>query len=156
LPHTYEEVWIDPACLDLEREFRRQRAVWRAWRARLPANCRKFVPAPEPAKPLAFSRLTLEGQLEVLARNPEETWRLCAQWNPLLRKWKPLAAAGALEIADWPETADRELGGAAYAERFLAALRTGAEVEPGASERAQADFLRQRLGAPFLIPLLMS
>jgi glycosyltransferase involved in cell wall biosynthesis len=156
LPHTYEEVWIDPACLDLEVELRRQRAVWRAWRARLPANCRPLVAEPEPASPLAFSRLTLEGQLEVLARDPAETWRLCAKWNPLLRKWKPLAATGALEIADWPEAADRELGGAAYAERFLAALRAGTEVESGAPERAQADFLRQRLDAPFLIPLLMS
>lgn len=155
LPHTYDEVWIDADCLDLGRERERQRKVWGAWRSLLPESCQSLATCPKLGTPLPFSRLTVEGQLEVLARDPEETWGRCAQWNPLLREWRPLAAAGALQIAEWPAEADLELGGEAYARRFLEALKVDSRVEAGATKRAQDDFIRQRLGAEFLIPLLM-
>ena len=45
--------------------------------------------------------------------------------------------------------------GEAYARRFLEALKVDSRVEAGAAERAQDDFIRQRLGAEFLFPLLM-
>lgn len=155
LPHTYDEIWIDAACLHVGRERERQREAWWAWRSRLPKSCQPLAAQMESGMPLPFSRLTLEGQLEVLARDPAETWSRCAQWNPLLREWRPLAAAGTLQIAEWPEIADRELGGEAYARRFLEALRLESKADIGAPTRAQDDFIRQRLGAPFLIPLLM-
>lgn len=155
LPHTYDEVWIDADCLDLPREHERQRKVWGAWRSLLPETCLTLAKRQKLGTPLPFSRLTLEGQLEVLARDSEETWGRCARWNPLLREWRPLAAAGALQIAEWPEDADRELGGEACARRFLDALKVDSRVEADAAKRAQNDFIRQRLGAGFLIPLLM-
>ena len=39
--------------------------------------------------PVAFSRLTLTAQLEVLARPVEHSWERCAQINPFLKTWRP-------------------------------------------------------------------
>jgi glycosyltransferase involved in cell wall biosynthesis len=163
LPHTYPEVWIDAQCFDIRREQKRQRTLWNRWRAALPSACRGLIESPPFAsadvqeRPLAFSRLTLDAQIEILSRPAEETWKLCRRWNPMLCRWKPLAAAGRLESAAWPATADRELGAEAWAARFLHAI-DGVGQNPlsaNASTSTQRAFIEQRLGADFLFPLLM-
>lgn len=163
LPHTYAEVWIDPQCIDLRCERERQAELWRQWRFRLPASCRGLVDRPLPGagpgadQPVAFSRLTLAAQIEILSQSPEETWALCRRWNPLLGRWKPLAAAGALEQAAWPDAADRELGVEAYAGRFFDALECarGESLPSNVPNLVQRTFIEQRLGREFLFPLLM-
>ncbi|HEY8903932.1 MAG TPA: hypothetical protein VIM48_09495, partial [Chthoniobacterales bacterium] len=163
LPHTYPEVWIDTQCFDIRRERARQRALWSRWRAGLPASCRSLAEPPLLAaaaaldRPVAFSRLTLDAQMEILFQPAEETWRLCRRWNPLLCRWKPMAATGCLESAAWPAEAGRELSVEAWAARFLHTLDRTNDVSlaSGASTRVQRTFTEQRLGSDFLFPLLM-
>jgi glycosyltransferase involved in cell wall biosynthesis len=163
LPHTYPEVWVDTQCFDIRHERARQRALWSRWRAGLPASCRGLAEPPLLAtadaqdQPVAFSRLTLDAQMEILSQPAEETWKLCRRWNPLLCRWKPMAATGSLEAAAWPAAADRELGVEAWAARFFHALdhARAMSLSSGASTRVQRTFIEQRLGPHSLFPLLM-
>lgn len=163
-PQAYAEVLVDPGLFDWDAERRRQKERFGRWRDALPPACREWAGKPElvfgagrPA-PAAFSRLTLAAQLEVLARPPEESWRLCAPLNPFLEPWREAASRGLLKPAAWPEEAARWLGGEAYARRFAGIARSpgGAAVPQGGALAAQADFLRERLAAPNLFPLLWS
>jgi len=162
LPHTYAEVWIDPRCIDMRRERERQIVLWRRWKSSLPSSCRRLAEPPPVAAPrieagpIAFSRLTLAAQMEVLSLPAEETWNLCRRWNPLLRKWKPQAERASLQVAAWPAAADNELGIEAAAARFLHALdHAPGRTPPTASDLTQRTFIEQRLGREFLFPLLM-
>jgi hypothetical protein len=103
-----------------------------------------------------FSRLTLTAQLEVLAQPVEQSWELCLPLNPFLKRWRDRAAAGALESSPWPRGAERWLGGRAYARRFLALVPPLLSRSPraGASQAAQAEFLRLKLRAQNVYPLL--
>jgi hypothetical protein len=103
-----------------------------------------------------FSRLTLTAQLEVLAQPIEHSWARCAALNPFLKAWRDRAAAGRLETSPWPRTAERWLGGRAYARRFLELVPPILARVPrsGASQAAQTEFLRKKLRAENLYPLL--
>lgn len=163
LPWLYDEVWIDPALLDLAAERRRQLAAWREWKAEIPSSLRAMAgrPAvlevPENA-PLPFSRLTLAGQLEVLARPAAEAWELCAPWNPDLARWKKQIASCQLRVSPWPRRADGLIGGRAYARRFWEAIGNEARAEVPAADchATQRDFIRERLGTDTLYPILFS
>jgi hypothetical protein len=106
--------------------------------------------------PVPFSRLTLTAQLEVLARPVEDSWQRCAPLNPFLSRWRARAAVGRLETSPWPRAAARWLGGRAYARRFLdlVPLLLSQAPRAGASQAAQADFLRRKLRGENLYPLL--
>ncbi len=163
-PHSYDEVFIDPRLFDWPAERGRQAAGFRRWRNGLPRAVRGLAapPAllahPRPA-PVAFSRLTLAAQLEVLAHPASDSWAACLPWNPQLARWRRLAAAGALRPTRWPRRAQQVLGGDAYARRLRAALAAAAlPPDPGAvpvpSAAVQADFIRRRLAPEHLHPLL--
>ncbi len=155
-PLLYSEVRISVTCFDLRAEQRRQETLFQAWRERLPAAYRacvgKSAPWPlqdGPKGPLiAFSRLTLTAQLEVLVRDPQETWRLCAPANPWLGRLRRALATGPIPATPWPLEAAARLAGPAYGRRFWricrAALRAPAP-RPGASLSVQGEFVRQRL-----------
>ena len=90
-PHLYEEILIAPNLLDLKRERGRQQRLWREWKAAMPSLCRRLARRPvllnlSPGEPLPFSRLTLTGQLEVLAIAPEQSWEACLPANPFLQR----------------------------------------------------------------------
>jgi hypothetical protein len=106
--------------------------------------------------PVPFSRLTLDAQLEVLARPVEESWAMCAPLNSFLPTWRKRAAAGQLQASPWPSSAARWLSGRAYARRFLELLPPlNAELpKQSAGKAAQAEFIRQKLRAENLYPLL--
>ena len=106
--------------------------------------------------PVPFSRLTLTAQLEVLAQPVEHSWERCAPLNPFLKTWRQRAAAGQLKISLWPRSAARWLGGRAYARRFLDLVPPLLSRPPraGASQAAQSEFLRRKLRAENLYPLL--
>ena len=112
--------------------------------------------AGEPSCPVPFSRLTLTAQLEVLAQPVEQSWERCATLNPFLMTWRERAMAGRLETSPWPRSAARWLGGRAYAQRFLALVPPLFSTAPcaGASQAAQAEFLRKKLRVENLYPLL--
>lgn len=162
LPWLYDEVWIDPAVLDEKKERIRQGAAWRAWLAAIPGPLQKYAARPEVLKqpeggPLPFSRLTLEGQLEVLAQPADDVLKQCARWNPDLSSWKSEVAQGEFAIAAWPDGADAFISGPAYAERFWKAAeaisRRSTAVECRAIHR---KFIRERLGTEHLYPILFN
>ena len=110
-PHLYEEIRIAPDLLDLKRERSRQQRLWREWKAAMPSLCRRLAKRPVllnlPAgEPVPFSRLTLTGQLEVLAIAPEQSWEACLPANPLLRDWRALGEAKGLEAMRLPKDGD--------------------------------------------------
>ncbi len=122
-PHLYKEILIAPTLLDLKSERARQQMLWRAWKSAMPSSCRRLAGRPllldlPSDQPVPFSRLTLTGQLEVLAIPSEQSWEACVRDNPLLRRWRALAQTGRLAPMQWPGDGEKNLGGPAYAARF--------------------------------------
>jgi glycosyltransferase involved in cell wall biosynthesis len=160
-PHLYDEILIAPDLLDLKSERTRQQRLWREWKAAMPSLCRRLAKRPvvltlPPGEPVPFSRLTLTAQLEVLAIAPEQSWNACLPANPFLRDWRALGEAKRLEAMRWPQHADEEVGGRAYASRFWDAVANIPQrpVRARAVERAQHDSIAQRLKTNFLYPIL--
>ena len=161
-PQRYWEIEVDPSLFDWGAERRRQREQFRAWKSLMPRTASKLAGQPallavgaQPG-PVPFSRLTLIAQLEVLAQPVGLSWERCAPLNPFLERWRKRAAAGRLGLSPWPASAARWLGGRAYAGRFLERVPSvwPRDVRPGASQAAQAEFLRLKLRAEYLYPLL--
>jgi hypothetical protein len=161
-PQYYDEIRIAPWLFDWQAEVTRQRRLYRDWRRRLPPGCRLMAGEPvlldagAMARPVAFSRLTMAAQIEVLAQPLEKSWRACAPLNPFLESWRRRAQVSALRCAAWPRAADRWLGGRAYARRFYEVARPTPRagqklVKP---EAVQNEFLRVKLGSDQLYPLL--
>jgi glycosyltransferase involved in cell wall biosynthesis len=160
-PQAYDDVWIERGLFDAGAETARQERRWQAWRAGLPRSCRAGASRPPwlgaGTGPMAFSRLTLTAQLEVLAPAPEASWARCAALNPSLQRWRSRAAAGALAISPWPRGAARWLGAEAYARRFSRLLDAVPEaVAADAPERIADEFFRAKLAGENQYPLLWS
>ena len=162
-PNLYKEIFIAPGLLELKAERTRQEKLWRAWKSQMPASCQRLAGRPllldwEHDKPVPFSRLTILGQLEVLAIAPEESWSACKNENPLLPPWRTLAQEGRLEAMEWPKSAQAVIGGRAYAANFWQAIAQLSEgpLAVHAVERAQRDSIAQRLGPRFLYPILFA
>lgn len=161
-PQSYREIRVDPALFDWSGEQQRQARWFAQWKSLMPAAAARLADKPavlaagkEPL-PVPFSRLTLTAQLEVLARPVERSWERCLPLNPFLKLWRKRAASGTLEATPWPRQAQQWLGGRAYARRFLSLIPrlSGRAPRPGAGQAAQAEFLRQKLRAEYLYPLL--
>ena len=115
-PHRYDEVWIDRSLIDVEAEMARRRALllgaragWGVFGSDATEVCFDRVDGA-----MAFSRLTLEGQLEVLRHPAEESRKRCGNWNGELlamRGWRcgqrPGLWAGG---GHWRNTLGRFLG----------------------------------------------
>jgi hypothetical protein len=163
-PQLYKSLLIPPDLFDARAEQARQRALFRAWKERLPGPCRAWARAPEflrrPADsaPVDFARLTLTAQLEVLRKPVEESWAACASLNPFLRLWRSKAEAGRLEITPWPEAARDRISGVAYGRQLFEFARkpTRETDQRRPAWRIQAEFMRARLSPDRLYPLLWS
>jgi hypothetical protein len=151
LPGLYDEILIPSGLFDAKAEFRRQEFLFRQWKKRLPASCRALAGTPwflsHPERPVPFSRLTLDAQLEVLAVPPHESWKACA--GPVLEQ---LSKGSRVE---WE--APSFLSPGSCAERFLenTAVFPKTRVSPAQAEKTQQLIIAERLGPPFLYPLLM-
>ena len=161
-PHTYREILIAPEAFDWPAERTRQRAIFSKWKATLPRSCRAWTERPPlldcaAPEPIAFSRLSLTAQLEVLSLPAENSWQRCARWNPLLRKWKSRAANGELKNTPWPATAETALGASACARRFakLAQAHLARSSAPEPAADAIKSFIRGKLRARQIFPLLL-
>ncbi len=155
-PHAYDEVWIDRDMIDIRAESTRQRTIWKTWRHSLPSSVRPFAGRPpilDADGPIAFSRLTLDAQLEVLDAPPERSWERCAPWNPALRKIH--GRPGSLELTPWPAQAGEMLDVAHYAGAFRQALSKAAGKPKDGAEAIQRAFIEQRLGRDFVFPILI-
>lgn len=161
-PQCYREIRVCPTLFDWHRERQRQARLFVEWKRLMPRAAAKLVEKPIlPAAsgkpcPVPFSRLTLIAQLEVLARPVEDSWERCAGLNPFLEVWRERTADGTLLTSHWPRSATRWLGGPAYARRFLGLVPPSIRKAPraGTSQVAQAEFLRRKLRAGNLYPLL--
>lgn len=162
-PQSYDEILIASELFDWNAERDRQQKGFTEWRSTMPAFARAGVSKPPMLAnhhpcPVAFSRLTLAAQLEVLARPAHQTWVACAPLNPFLETWRQRASAGKLRVTPWPRTAKSWLGGEAYARRFFAALKSKSlSRSPAFSPvKIQSDFIAAKLDARNLYPLLWS
>lgn len=160
-PQSYAEVRVASELFDWEAERARQRERFAVWRDLMPRTVQSLVGRPallaaaRPG-PVPFSRLTLTAQIEVLAHPGETSWAACAPLNPGLCTWQTRAAQGRLQVSPWPRSAMHWLGGAAYSRRFFELVQVRFAWEPSqtASSAVQNDFLRRKLRAENLYPLL--
>jgi hypothetical protein len=163
-PQSYREVIVDPTLFDWRAERKRQAQLFAEWKSLMPTAAARLVGQPAllaaGAKPcpVPFSRLTLTAQLEVLAQPTEQSWARCSALNPFLKRWQKRAVSAQMETSAWPRTAEQWLGGKAYAQRFLALVPPllSKPPHPDASKKAQAEFLRKKLRAENLYPILWS
>ncbi|MFZ4774415.1 MAG: glycosyltransferase [Terrimicrobiaceae bacterium] len=161
-PQSYDEILIAPELFDWAGEVRRQAELFRKWRFGLPRSCRALAGEPmlsaqqNTPRPVPFSRLTLTAQLEVLCHPVENSWNLCAPLNPFLPIWKKRAATQSLSVTPWPGNAEKWLGAPAYADKFwkFAGADSRGSSTLNDSRAAQKEFLRARLNAAALFPLL--
>jgi glycosyltransferase involved in cell wall biosynthesis len=161
-PQCYREVRVDPSLFDWRGERERQARLLAEWKRLMPRVAAKLAGKPavlaagEQPVPVPFSRLTLTAQLEVLAQPVDQSWERCATLNPFLLKWRERALAGRLEMCPWPRSASRWLGGRAYAKRFVDLVPPLLSRAPraGASQAAQSEFLRMKLRAENIYPIL--
>jgi glycosyltransferase involved in cell wall biosynthesis len=160
-PQSYDEILIAPGLFDWNAERRRQSKLLAAWRGNMPLPVHKLVSltpvlAAKRPQPVPFSRLTLTAQLEVLARPLRESWSACAALNPFLEDWRSRGDAGQLLVSPWPRSANRWLGGEAYARRFFKAVAAASKSYRRAftAKKVQDDFIRSKLDAHNLYPLL--
>ncbi len=85
--HVYDDLVVPWDLLDREAELGRQRALWTEFRRKIPAD----VPVGDPfdrlgADTVAFSRLTLTGQLRVLSHPAVVLGEAARLYNPWLAK----------------------------------------------------------------------
>jgi glycosyltransferase involved in cell wall biosynthesis len=161
-PQSYREILVAPSLFDYVAERRRQEKLYRKWRQALPRAARLIAQRPalltaeNQPRPLPFSRLTLNAQLEILSHAAEKSWLACSPLNPFLNDWRERATAGRLRLTRWPQTADKWLSGPSYARRIRRIIFSDAEtlVSPYAAIRLQCDFLRENVRADHLFPLL--
>ncbi len=163
-PQYYEEILVNTDLFDWKTERARQAQLFRAWLNGLPPSARRLAGKPDmlavkrqpPAVP--FSRLTLTAQLEVLARPIARSWEASVKLNPFLETWRQRADAGRLQISPWPRGAARWLSGEHYGRRFRRVCDTAVrgDGKPLAAAACQEDFIRHKLKATFLYPLLWS
>jgi len=161
--HSYDEIRIPTTLLDWPAEVKRQRRLFAAWRRGLPSECRPLVEPPvalsdRASGAVAFSRLTLTAQLQVLSAPIEQSWNLCWPFNPWLEAWRRAAATSGLSPAHYPLRARRHLGDAACTNNFrrLILNQCGTPNDPAAAARTQQDLIRTRLAAENLYPLTWS
>lgn len=163
-PQLYDEILIDPRLFDWTQEQRRQQRLFRQWRRHLPGawarrvGCPTFLALGDSPVAVPFSRLTLTAQIEVLAQPRERSWDLCRPLNPFLAVWRRRAEEGNFQRTHWPRQADDWLSGHAYARRFAEVLKSAPQRPPARATAfaAQEQFIRERLGADHLFPLLWS
>ncbi len=163
-PQSYREVMVDPSLFDWRGERQRQVRLFVDWRGAMPRAAAQILGKPEILgssplpHPVPFSRLTLTAQLEILAQPSELSWERCVPLNPFLKTWRTRAAAGGLEVSEWPRSAKRWLGGEAYARRCLELVPPlfAGKLPASASKDAQNDFFRKKLHVKNLYPLLWS
>jgi len=114
-PHIYNDILISPQLFDWAAEAGRQATLADAAQRGLPEAFQKLFPVPGliSSRPMAFSRLTRQAQLEVLSVPPVESREICAPLNPVLENFRRMR----LYPAPWPTRPPHNP--ARYAELFL-------------------------------------
>lgn len=160
-PHGYDDIQVPRGLWDWEGERDRQRERLGRWRRSLPGPVQGWVEKPALLEAgggegsIAFSRLTWEGQWEVLRQPLEASWEGCVELNPWLAGWREEARSGSMAPVVWAEGADRWLGREAYGGGFWKAVgEAGKGKRAGSAVRVQQQFIKERLTRGHLFPLL--
>lgn len=159
-PFLYSEILIAPELLDRKAERRRQSQLWKCWKEHLPSEWRPLAGRPpflalgEDA-PVPFSRLTLSGQLEILAIPPEAAWVACRHLNPILQAWQN---AGPARLENHRPSPGRIHDARAFAREWL---RIAANIPrqppcPRAAAAAQKALAARALASDSLYPILLA
>jgi glycosyltransferase involved in cell wall biosynthesis len=157
--NSYNEVWIHSDLLDIVAEQRRQRERWQAWMENLPPVARRETGEPwifgwRQGAPVAFSRLTLEGQMDVLSKAPADSWQMCRRWNRPLQKIQDRIQTGTLQPDEIAPTMIERLSTQFYAESFRDLAGRAAVLSPTDPAAIQRGMLVRRLNDEFVYPLL--
>ena len=159
-PHRYGEVWIDRVLFDERAETKRRSLLI----AKTRSGWQNFSQGPAAddwaadveglfhshGGMVAFSRLTLEAQLEVLRHPSDVSWQLCMKGNPELAAIK----GGRLQPTTWPVEQKASLQG--YAAAFLHITQSmPAGQTSGDSTGAQLAIARAALDPSEFFPLLL-
>lgn len=162
-PQSYDDILVSPGLFDWPAERARQLQQFAAWRAAVPKFARTQIALPslltmEKPPAVAFSRLTLAAQLEILSQPALQSWRSCAPLNPFLASWRQRADDGTLRITSTPRFAKEWVGGKTYARRLFDALGTlpSSGIGQQAAVRIQSEFISAKLHIRNLYPLLWS
>lgn len=150
-PHLYDEIWIEPSIIDAAAEKKRVHRIQSESRRNLPPLLQQhFNPSDlDFSKAVPFSRLTLQGQFEVLSHDPIDSWRICQQRNPILDQIK----SSSLHPTKWP---NRTLQSTEqYAGQFLEIarlLKCGSTC--GNAEKTQRRLIDRALNPDAFYPIL--
>lgn len=151
LPGLYHDVMIPPGLFDSGAEVARQKALFRQWTRQLPSAARAMAGRPlllgRSSRAVAFSRLTIDAQLEVLSQPPGETLRRCRRLNAEI--FEAFAAARAQP----PEGAFLSPG--ECAERLLGVRFDARPPSTSQAASAQLALIRERTASRFVFPVLM-
>lgn len=160
-PQAYDEILVRPELFDWKAERARQQIQFARWQRNLPPALRRISGKPallatkRAPSAVAFSRLTLTAQLEVLAQPVTRSWELCAPLNPFLQTWSRRASNQRLQITRWPRSAERWLSGDTYARRLVELANSPLpEAKNFGATRIQEDFFGKKLCPANLYPLL--
>jgi hypothetical protein len=150
-PNLYDEIWIDASLIDVLAEKKRVQQIQSESQSNLPDILQQhFNPADlDFSQAVPFSRLTIQGQLEVLSHEPALSWAKCQNRNPILQKIKSYS----LQPTKWPtqqvQSADQ------YARNFLeiaGSLRYG--KTSGNAEKTQRNLIDRALNPDAFYPIL--
>lgn len=159
-PLAYADVMVPADFFHARREAERQIALWARWRSGLPpaigSRCEPPAFPASPNNPVAFSRLTLDAQLQVLSHSPAEIHAALAPLNPDLAAWRGLPTR--LPPASLGDSAKTALSPENFASSFQAAVDL-ADSAPApladSPQKALDFFLTGRLASENLYPLLL-
>lgn len=151
---VYDDVMVPGDLFDCRAELERQEGRWRSWRQMLPAEAQAFAVRPDFLEHgsgcVAFSRLTLRAQIEVLAHPAADLRAALDSLNPRLASWCGRKLPDA-------KLAGEEFTAEAFAERFCAVIdRAGQQHQPygDAAKLVLEGFLAERLAGENFYPLL--
>lgn len=157
--NSYSEVWIHPDLLNMEAERLRQKERWDRWLSQLPAVARREAGEPwifgwKRGGALAFSRLTLEGQMEVLAVDPTTSWHVSRRWNHKLQDIRKRMETNKLHADAIAPKLHEQLSVKTYAEKFWKLADQADVLSPHAPAKIQRTMMIRCLNDEFFYPLL--
>jgi hypothetical protein len=159
-PNLYDEILVPKAAIDWRRELRRQRILFNRWCDALPIGNRHHLAAPSwwnDNSPVPFARLTLDGQIEVLAHPPGRSWLHCLPLNPWLARWRQSARNKRLANVRSSAAALNHLSPARFASRIsrlVNLIETAPPAPPPASATAQSTLIKATIQSENFFPLL--
>lgn len=162
-PYKYRDILIHPDLFSWKDEAERQRKIFESWLEKLPCQFREWVKLPEiardsgPPSPTPFSKLTLQGQLEVLAHEPSYSFEKCVALNPFIAKLKKKLHTGRLKAVELSQSTLELLSLENYAENFIRLLKTVHQplTDESISVQIQNEFIRKKLASEFIYPQLI-